>query len=104
MAATETINVRMEGTLKDHGMQVLERNKVSVSDAIRRLFEHLENEQTVPDWMQDDVREKASEKRAHLREMVGRLKDLPERGAQSDPIEDYRRHLVEKHCFEGIRE
>ena len=48
-----TLNVRMPEDLKRSGDRVLEREGVSVSEAVRRLYRYLEDEQTVPEWLRD---------------------------------------------------
>lgn len=99
MAATGTINARLEEPLKRHGMQVLDRQGISTSEAVRRLFEYLEREQTVPDWMRaeaDGARE-IDERRARLRSLVGCV-SLP---AGYDAREDYRASIAQRHAPEG---
>lgn len=74
-----TLNVRMPEELKRSGDRVLEREGVSVSDAVRGLYRYLEDEQKVPEWLiegtesKDDVFER---RRRTLRQLVG-IVDLP---------------------------
>lgn len=42
MSATATLNIRLPEELKEHGMQVLARQHISVSEAVRQLFCELE--------------------------------------------------------------
>lgn len=109
MGATATLNARLPETLKRHGTQVLERNGVSTTEAVRRLYEYLEREQDVPAWMRADGQEARAAKRDALRGFVGSVRALPDR-SPDDPrsgdelMRDYRDHLVERHCFTGVRE
>lgn len=77
MAATATLNVRLPEDLKDRGAQVLKREGVSVSDAVRGLYEYMEKEQRLPEFIKpanEDARRAAVErKRSALRDMVGIL-------------------------------
>lgn len=72
-----TLNVRIPADLKKRGMQVLNREGVSVSDAVRGTFEHIARTQEVPSYLKDEsptTRSEAIErKRALLRSMVGVL-------------------------------
>ena len=52
MAATATLNVRLPEDLKDRGAQVLRREGVSVSDAVRGLYEYMEKEQRLPEFIE----------------------------------------------------
>ena len=38
MSATATLNIRLPEELKEHGMQVLARQHISVSEAVQQLF------------------------------------------------------------------
>lgn len=75
--AMATLNVRMPADLKRRGMQVLDREGVSVSDAVRGTFEHIARTQEVPGYLKDEGaaarREAVARKRALLRSMVGVL-------------------------------
>ena len=107
MGLIGTINVRLDAGLKDHGMQVFERSGISVSDAVRKLFEHVEHEQAVPEWMLDDAGADVQRRRKELRHMVKELRSLPRRKDAAnamDPRAEYRQHLVDKHGFTGVRE
>ncbi len=100
MAVAGTINVRLPEDLKRHGGQVLVRNGVSVSDAVRRLYEYLEREQTVPDWMRGDAGapDAVARRREQLRGLVG-VVDVP---VNFDARKAYRARQMEK-CEPGVR-
>ena len=53
MNDTVMLNVRMNRQTKERGCQVLERANMSVSDFVRRAFEHLERTQTIPEFAAD---------------------------------------------------
>lgn len=53
MSATATLNIRLPEELKEHGMQVLARQHISVSEAVRQLFCELERSQQVPEFLAD---------------------------------------------------
>lgn len=71
-----TLNVRMPEALKRSGDKVLSREGISVSKAVRKLYEYLDEQQEFPDVL-DTGREKRKEKIAHRRaaaeSMVGIL-------------------------------
>ena len=71
MAATATLNVRLSESLKNHGMQVLDRAGVSTTQAVRSLFEYMEREQSLPDYMQAAPCAGTDERRAVLRDFAG---------------------------------
>ena len=100
MAISGTINARLPEGLKRHGMQVLDREGVSVSQAVRSLFEFLETEQTVPSWM---VAEKSGDaeveaNRRKLRSLVG-VASVP---AGFDAKKAFREEQLQK-CQPGVR-
>jgi DNA-damage-inducible protein J len=70
-----TMNVRMPLELKQQGDEVLQREKVSVSQAVRGLYEYLRTEQQLPLFLQkekEDEKARLIKKRqALMREMVG---------------------------------
>lgn len=74
--STATLNVRLPKELKEHGMQVLEREGVSVSELVRDIFKYLEQNQQLPDCI-DGVQEKkrptAEERRQTLNSIAGIL-------------------------------
>ena len=65
--------MRLPEDLKDRGAQVLRREGVSVSDAVRGLYEYMEKEQRLPEFIKpanEDARRSAVErKRSTLRDM-----------------------------------
>ncbi|MCL2889000.1 MAG: hypothetical protein FWE65_01095 [Eggerthellaceae bacterium] len=75
--ATATINVRMPEDLKTRGMQVLEREGVSVTDLVRSLFSHLEQSQELPEFAKGSQRGMSStdaeQRRAAMRSLIGIL-------------------------------
>jgi DNA-damage-inducible protein J len=72
-----TINVRLPRSLKDKGDAVLRREGVSVSEALRSLYEHMGQQQELPEFMQkptlDDKEAECAKKRALLRQISGIL-------------------------------
>lgn len=94
MPSDAVLNIRLPKSLKEHGNQVLSRNGMSVSKAVRRLYEYMEREQTLPDVIADatDIG-RCNDRRRLLREIVG-VVDLP---SGFDARQAYRDHLVEKY-------
>lgn len=74
MASSAVLNIRLPEDLKRHGNQVLERNGISTSEAVRKLYEYLESEQDIPEFMNDcaNARQYDNRRRA-LRTVVGSL-------------------------------
>lgn len=92
MASSAVLNIRLPEELKRHGNQVLERNGISTSEAVRRLYEYLESEQDIPEFMNDCANTKEFEKRRRaLRTIAGSL-HIP-RGLD---IEDLRQDRFEE--------
>ena len=92
MAASATLNVRLPEPLKNHGTQVLEREGLGPSEAIRALYEYMEREQSVPECIkQADKQDKYAARRNLLREFAGCASDnpLPENWTMKD-IKDRR--------------
>lgn len=72
MGATATLNVRLPKELKEHGSQVLDRNGLSVSDAVRGLYEYLQDNQCLPAFLEEASGGSLYERRRELaRSMVG---------------------------------
>lgn len=74
MAATATLNIRLPEDLKEHGMPVLEREGMSVSDLVRDLFRELEETQELPEFAcqgRFDEAEEIARRRSLLREVAG---------------------------------
>lgn len=68
-----TLNVRFPGEMRDlkaRGDAVLARAGVSTSQAIRRLYQHLDETQTVPSWLAKDE-DIFEQRRIAMREFVG---------------------------------
>ena len=82
MAATATLNVRLPEDLKDRG-----------SDAVRGLYEYMEKEQRLPEFIKpanEDARRSAVErKRSTLRDMAGVLSPSP----CTEARDEWREHL-----------
>ena len=99
MAAVATLNVRLPEDLKERGMQVLEREGVSVSELIRALFRELEATQELPDFARArEIERSAGEaKRAALREFVRLGRTFEDAEVSIDPRDAYREHLLWKH-------
>lgn len=100
MGVTETINVRLPEDLKRQGGRVLEQNGVSISQAVRKMFEYLEYEQAVPDWMVDtaSASDAIEARRTKLRALAGIAVVDPD----TDSRAVYREHLLQKHSA-GVR-
>ena len=78
MATTATLNVRLPEELKKYGGQVLDRNGISVSDAVRSLFEYLQDNQCLPAFLEKSDEESIYERRRKLaRSLVG-IVSVPE--------------------------
>ena len=79
MSATATLNIRLPEELKEHGMQVLARQHISVSEAVRQLFCELERSQQVPEFLADaSPRDDIQGKRQLLRTMVRASRPTPD--------------------------
>ncbi|WP_350455355.1 type II toxin-antitoxin system RelB/DinJ family antitoxin [Slackia heliotrinireducens] len=80
MEAGTTINVRMPESLKQGGMQVLDRLNVSPTELVRSVYRYLQNEQSLPsclDIAQDDDMTLYQRRRMLLRSVAGTL-ELPD--------------------------
>jgi len=69
-----TLNVRMPEDLKRNGDRVLERNGVSVTEAIRALYTYLDREQALPPFMatpEDLISDKVRRRREMLLGIIG---------------------------------
>ena len=99
MAAVATLNVRLPEDLKERGMQVLEREGVSVSELIRDLFRELEATQELPDFVRtrEGERSATEAKRAALREFVRLGRAFEDVYTPVDPRDAYHEHLLWKH-------
>ncbi len=65
-SATATLNIRLPQDLKEHGLQVLDREGVSTSEAVRGLFRLLDKEQCVPGWVTEGEKTGTFEQRRRL--------------------------------------
>ena len=94
MAATATLNVRMDEGLKERGNQVFARRGISTTEAVRKLYEYVDREQDVPKWMESSSAEdEIARKRRLLRELVGVI-SVPK---DYDVKADYAAYLDEKY-------
>ena len=93
MQATETLIKRLPEELKRHGGQVLERYGLSVSEAVRGLYEYLDREQGLPDFLETSGHDDPwTEKRVLMRSLVGIAK-----GKEGfDPVTARRERLEDK--------
>lgn len=72
MAQASTLNIRLQDSLKTHGNQVLEHEGLSVSEAVRKLYEYLEREQRMPDClMRKSEQDIYDQRRAALKQFAG---------------------------------
>ena len=98
MAETTMLNIRMPVELKARGMQVLEREGLSVSEVVRCLFAEMERSQRVPDFVRaEDTSGEVDRKRARLRSMVGIL-------PPDADFREMRADRLEEKCRPGVRE
>ena len=71
------LNVRLDPTLKQHGMEVLEREGVSVTEIIRRLFIYFDEHQALPPELirsnESSAEDPFAQRRALMSSMVGIL-------------------------------
>jgi len=95
-----TINVRLPLSLKNGGEAVLEREGLSVSEAIRRFYEFLDKQQTLPECViasgEDTPRDLINKKRSILRSLTGILPS----DTSLDLIRDER---LKKHLRSGVQ-
>lgn len=72
MAIDATLNARIDRDLKRRGDAVLTREGVSVSKAIRKLYQHIDQNQSLPSWMLDDSEiDEYEQRREGIRSLVG---------------------------------
>ena len=94
MGTAANINLRLPDSLKQHGNQVLERNGVSTTEAIRKLYEYLERNQDIPSWMKKEKPlTKYEKRRAIARKYAGA--DFVSK--DTDARAEYRDHLMERY-------
>lgn len=94
MPATATINVRLPQDLKDHGMQVLDKAGMSITDFVKKSFEYMEREQEIPQAIASEEEEDIYEKRRRILREVARTISVPK---GYDPKADYHAYLDEKY-------
>ena len=71
-----TLNIRLEPTLKQHGAEVLRREGVTVTEAVRALYEYMEANQKLPDDLFPAAsagQSLADRRRSLMRSMIGVL-------------------------------
>lgn len=93
-----TLNVRMPKELKRNGDWVLEREGITVSEAVRQFYRFLETEQAVPDWLAqyNEKSEDAFEKR---RKSIDKLVGIVALPADFD-LEVARRERLARYDFD----
>jgi antitoxin component of RelBE/YafQ-DinJ toxin-antitoxin module len=98
--ALATINVRMPQSLKVGGETVLDREGLSVSEAIRRFYLFLDRRQELPDCIKNPEWKATGniieEKREVLRGLVGIASPILS-------VEDIRDQRLEKHLRSGLQ-
>lgn len=95
MGTVATINVRLPQDLKEHGMQVLDKTGMSVSDFVRRGFEYMEREQKIPEglYASTDEEDVLTKRRLLLRQIAGSI----DASFPCDAKADYHAHLDAKY-------
>ena len=70
-----TINVRLDATLKQHGMEVLNDCGMSVTDAVRTLFQYMESNRTLPPELANSTKQEDvyQQRRKMMRSLIGIL-------------------------------
>lgn len=69
-----TLNIRIDSTLKERGDKVLKENGVSVTEAIRMLWETLANTRELPEFLQNQSsKKKVARKKLEAIELLGSL-------------------------------
>ena len=70
-----TLNIRIDSTLKERGDKVLKENGISVTEAIRALWETLAKTHELPEFLQNqDPKKEVMRKKLDAIELLG---DLP---------------------------
>lgn len=97
--AQVTINVRINGTLKERGDSVLRKNGVSTTQAIRGLWEQLAQTHQLPDFLQvGEDAEVEREKRRRKKALLGLANCA--RGSHEAETDE----LLDQIRFEGLME
>ena len=71
-----TLNIRLDATLKQHGAEVLNKEGLTVTEAVRALYEYMEEHQTLPEGLlaaRNSRQSKAKSRRKLMRSLVGIL-------------------------------
>lgn len=69
-----TLNVRIDSTLKERGDKVLRENGISVTEAIRALWETLAKTHELPEFLQNqNLKKEATRKKLDAIELLGAL-------------------------------
>lgn len=72
MSSKAVLNIRLPEELKQHGNQVLARHGISVSQAVRKMYEYMDKEQDVPKFLSQKSDDSVyDERRATLRKVAG---------------------------------
>ena len=74
--ADATLNIRLDQALKQHGSEVLQREGVTVTQAVRALYKYMEANQKLPDILfpeAEQAQSVANKRRDLMRSMVGIL-------------------------------
>ena len=91
-----TLNIRIPQTLKQHGCEVLKREGAGISDVVRGLFEYMEKNQKLPEYLMDYAgASRVKEKREALFDVVGCKKAG---NSSVDSVEEYEEYLVERYA------
>lgn len=95
-----TVNVRMPASLKIDGEVVLEREGVSVTTAVRRLYAYLDKNQTLPSCLLDPEEGDGDELIAGKRKILENLVGILPHDLSLEKIRDER---LSKHLRQGIQ-
>lgn len=100
MAVTGTLNIRLDNDLKEEGLRVLERNGVSVSEAVRKFFAQLAQSQEIPIYLscENPVAQEENQRQAGFRASVKKFRSLPDNPAVEGLTNDeiWHKHLLDK--------
>jgi DNA-damage-inducible protein J len=95
-----TINVRLPQSLKEGGEAVLEREGISVSEAIRRFYIDLECRQEAPDFLKQNSGAEAADLITQKRELLKGLVGLAPSIKTREQIKDER---ISRHLRHGVQ-
>ena len=72
MQTGATLNVRLNKSLKQRGDAVLEREGISTTTAVRKLYQYLDQSQAAPTWMtSENTKDSYEQRRQTMRSLVG---------------------------------